>query len=109
MLSVLGLPLDMIRARVKFLSGTDGARSSQGKIYPCRTNFFGTRTFFIRVNGALEAERPVSQNKIREDLENFIEEDNDRKHSHKWLNGGRIGLKEKREKKTGTVPRLLSL
>lgn len=60
-LSVLGLPLDMVRARVKFWSGTDGPKSFT-RIYPCRTNFFGTRTFFIRavpkifgpVNGALE-------------------------------------------------------
>ena len=59
-LSVLGLPLHMVRARVKFWSGTDGAKSFTRLNLSVPNKFFCTRTFFIRavpkifcrVNGA---------------------------------------------------------
>ena len=51
-LSVLGLPLDMVRARVKFWSGTDGAKSftqlNLSVLNQFFFFFFGTLTFFIR-------------------------------------------------------------
>ena len=60
-LSVLGLPLDMVRARVKFWSGTDGAESFTRLNLSVPNQFFGYAYFFHpsraknfgRVNGAL--------------------------------------------------------
>ena len=60
-LSVLGLPLDMVRARVKFWSGTDGAKSFTRLNLSVPNQFFWYAYFFHpiraknfgRVNGAL--------------------------------------------------------
>ena len=60
-LSVLGLPLDMVRARVKFWSGTDGAKSltrlnlSVPNQFVWYAYFFrpSRAKIFCRVNGAL--------------------------------------------------------
>ena len=61
-LSVLGLPLDMVRARVKFWSGTDGAKSFTRLNLSVPNQFFWYAYFFHpsrakdfgRVNGALD-------------------------------------------------------
>ena len=51
-LPVFGLPLQKVRARVKFWSGTGeiwyGKVIYIAKFYPSRATFFGTRTIFIR-------------------------------------------------------------
>ena len=44
-LSVLGLPLDMVRARVKFWSGTDGAKSFTRLNLSVPNRFFGYAYF----------------------------------------------------------------
>ena len=45
---MLGLPIQPIRARVKFWLGTDGAKSFTQQILSLQNQFFGTFTIFIR-------------------------------------------------------------
>ena len=47
-LSVLGLPLDLVQARLKFWSGTDRAISFTRLNLSVPKQFFSTRTFYIR-------------------------------------------------------------
>ena len=68
-LSVLGLPLDMVRAQVEFWSDTDGAKSFTQSSLSVPNQFFSYAYFFIqavpktfcRVNGALVSRSKLEQ------------------------------------------------